>query len=188
MALVDFRVDGEQELREGLRQAARLLSAKGRRRLLEGFGDILERGIGEAFESERAPQNVAPVGRAASAAGRGWDKLAALTLLNRRKAGGGAKILQDTGTGRHVSRNVTSNHVEVGTPLQYMLYQHGGTNPYTIVPRNAKFLRFMGPGGPIFTKRVDHPGLPPRPFIGYGPREVKSMLRWVSAQLRRAMG
>lgn len=183
----EFRVEGERELREGLRAAAQVLSGSGRKRLLEGFGDILERGIGEAFESEQAPQYVAPVGRATGAAGSKWAKLAAMTLLNRRGGGGGAKILQDTGTGRHVSRNVTINHVEVGTPFDYMLYQHGGTKPYTIVPRNAKFLRFMGPQGPIFTKRVDHPGLPARPFIGYGSREVKSMLNWVVLQLRRAM-
>lgn len=42
-----------------------------------------------------------------------------------------------------------------------------GTRPHQILPRNAKSLRWLGPGGlggARFAKRVNHPGTKPNPF------------------------
>lgn len=42
-----------------------------------------------------------------------------------------------------------------------------GTRPHQIVPRNAKALRWLGPGGlggARFARRVNHPGTKPNPF------------------------
>lgn len=52
---------------------------------------------------------------------------------------------------------------EVGTPILYGLYQEEGTRSYTIVPKTARFLSWIGGDGVrIFAKQVTHPGLPAR--------------------------
>jgi len=42
-------------------------------------------------------------------------------------------------------------------------WHHGGTDPYTIVPKEKKALSFAG----IVRKRVNHPGLPKRELVGF---------------------
>jgi hypothetical protein len=48
--------------------------------------------------------------------------------------------------------------VRIGTDLGYALWEHEGTRPHVIAPRNKKVLRFPSGGGVVFAKRVSHPG------------------------------
>jgi hypothetical protein len=40
-----------------------------------------------------------------------------------------------------------------------------GTRPHTIRPKRAKALRWVGPSGPIFAKKVEHPGTRAQPWL-----------------------
>lgn len=52
---------------------------------------------------------------------------------------------------------------EVGTPILYGLFQEEGTRSYTIVPKSARVLSWVGGDGVRrFSKKVQHPGLPAR--------------------------
>jgi len=42
----------------------------------------------------------------------------------------------------------------------HLLYWEYGTRPHAITPVNAKALRFTAQGGPVFARRVNHPGTP----------------------------
>ncbi|WP_445368857.1 phage virion morphogenesis protein [Methylomonas sp. BW4-1] len=55
-------------------------------------------------------------------------------------------------------------------------WHHGGTDPYTILPKDKKALSFAG----IITKRVNHPGLPKRELVGF-PDSDKNLVENVTA-------
>ena len=129
-----------------------------------------------------------------------WAPLAASTVFGRRQGGGGAKILQNIGTLRasHTYRP-SANNVVVGFPEGSIAeYQHFGTAPYTIRPKNPDgVLAFPFPpglgaktsivqrrkGAPkvgttnksgnrqsfLFVKEVHHPGLKARPLLPLVP-------------------
>ena len=67
--------------------------------------------------------------------------------------------------------NGTKLEVDVSVP--YGTYQEFGTGtrgeypgrPYIITPKQAKVLRFTAGGQTIYTKRVNHPGIPARPYL-----------------------
>lgn len=54
-------------------------------------------------------------------------------------------------------------------------WHHGGTDPYTIDPKEKKALSFAG----IVRRRVNHPGLPARPLVGF-PDSDKSLVENVT--------
>jgi phage gpG-like protein len=57
------------------------------------------------------------------------------------------------------------NSVLIGTPMAYgFVHQFGGEKTYTILPRNKQALAWPGGGHPV--KKVVHPPLPARPFLG----------------------
>lgn len=49
-----------------------------------------------------------------------------------------------------------------------------GAKPHIIVPKHAKNLVFEGRNGLVVTKRVNHPGSPPHPFIEESVTELIS--------------
>lgn len=68
--------------------------------------------------------------------------------------------------------------------LGYLL--ENGTDPHTIVPKNAKALMFQVNGETVFTKKVNHPGTKPQPHfipalqknkLKYKKEIIKSILR-----------
>jgi len=175
MAELHVEVEGLDEVEEGLGALRGALQPGGLRRVLGECGLIVERRIKSSFAQERAPRYVADVGKAGQAAGSPWKPLAPSTIAARR--GGGAKILRDTGAlSASIETHVGADYVEVGTGSEIGLYQHGGTDPYTIVPREKSVLRFIGAGGVIvFAKKVRHPGLAPRPFVGIDDSDSEEM-------------
>jgi phage gpG-like protein len=62
---------------------------------------------------------------------------------------------------------LTNSQVTVGTDRPYAPYHQFGTKPYTIRPKSKKALAWPGGAHPV--KRVDHPGLPARPFFPFSP-------------------
>jgi len=108
-----------------------------------------------------------------------WKPLSPNTIAARRQGGGSgsAQTLRDKG---ELSQSFTIGHpknifvldvntIRVGTQVSYASYQHFGTGPYIIRPRNKKFLMFKTAQGVRFAREVHHPGLPQRRLL---PSEV----------------
>lgn len=58
-----------------------------------------------------------------------------------------------------------SNAVLIGTPMEYgFVHQFGGKKTYTILPKHKQALAWPGGAHPV--KKVVHPPLPARPFLG----------------------
>jgi len=96
--------------------------------------------------------------------GTRWKELSPLTLKEKRKG----DILTKTG------EMLQSFHYQVNDDTlrlgfdgarnnQLATWHHDGTKPYLIAPLNKKALHFGG----IFAKKVNHPGLPSRPLVGF---------------------
>lgn len=96
-----------------------------------------------------------------------WKPLAASTIAGRRGGGGGAQILRDTGElmQSFSVKKLTRKFIVVGSNLPRAGWHQDGTRPYTILPKSGKVLRWIGPDGPVFAKKVNHPGLPARPML-----------------------
>lgn len=58
---------------------------------------------------------------------------------------------------------VIGDTLHLGFDIDRAIWHHQGTKPYTISPVKAKALAFNG----IAVRRVNHPGLPARPLIGF---------------------
>ena len=56
----------------------------------------------------------------------------------------------------------SEGHLEA--TAQQASWMKDGTRPHPIMPKRKKFLRFQGPGGVVFAKRVNHPGTKPHDF------------------------
>lgn len=107
--------------------------------VMRNIGEIIIRSVEKNFASEGRP--------------RTWDK---------SKRGG--QTLSDTGRLRHsFTVKAYSDHAEVGTNVTYAAFHQFGTRPYVIVPKGKKALFWKGAKHPV--KKVNHPGLPPRPFL-----------------------
>ena len=181
-------VIGEREVRQGLGRAAAVFTEAGLRRILDDLGLVIQGSIHQHFERQTAPERVADVGKAREAAGTAWNALSENTLAARRKKGAGAQILRDTGKLKQsIDQIVNRNEVRVGTTLEYGLYQHGGTDPYIIVPKEGRILVFETAGGTVRVPKVHHPGLPPRPFVGYDASDVRHMLQVIAKYLKEAL-
>lgn len=59
-------------------------------------------------------------------------------------------------------------------------FHHSGTKPYVITPKKAKALAFGG----VVVKRVNHPGLPARPLVGFPDSDRRLALSAVDDYLR----
>lgn len=65
-------------------------------------------------------------------------------------------------------------------------YSGAGTDPYVILPREGKALAlaFAGPGGErIARSKANHPGLPPRPFLGLSDQDRTDISQIAAAHL-----
>lgn len=97
--------------------------------------------------------------------GTPWKPLAASTLQEKRKGG----ILRKTGEmldsfNYQVSGDTLTLGFDGARNAQLAIWHHDGTDPYVIKPKNKRALKF---GNSIIRKRVNHPGLPARPLVGF---------------------
>lgn len=66
-------------------------------------------------------------------------------------------------------------------------FHQGGTGPYTITPKKAKFLRFKTASGVVYTKKVNHPGLPKREWFGISKTVEQRVLKMVGDRIEREL-
>jgi phage gpG-like protein len=96
-----------------------------------------------------------------------WAPLRPSTIAGRRGQGVGARALQDTGRLKQsfAMELPADDKVVVGTSVEYAKWHHEGTRAYKIIPKRARVLKFNAVGGTIYSKKVNHPGLPSRKLI-----------------------
>ena len=99
---------------------------------------------------------------------------------------GGKAPLYDTGALKHSIRVISSDNtsVTVGSDRPYAAAHQLGTKPYVITPKTAKAL--FWPGGKHPVKKVNHPGLPARPFFPFtsGGRATAEASRRIASTIR----
>ena len=124
---------------------------------------------------------------------------------NTISAKGNNKILVDTGQMRNlvIDKASKTNQAVVIHPGEKRQYKgtsvtmsdvggfhQKGTSPYTITPKKARILAFQGSDGMVFTKKVNHPGLPKREWFGISndanQRSERLMEERIEQELRRA--
>lgn len=71
----------------------------------------------------------------------------------------------DTGNLRNSIRHEVRNGEVVILMSIHGLYVEYGTRPHVILPKNAKALSFKINGETVVTKKVNHPGTDPSPFV-----------------------
>ncbi len=112
------------------------------------------------------------------------------------KDGSGRTPLLDTGTLRdQIFPGHGPDYAEVVASAKQARWHQLGTDPYVILPKNAKALAFGGAvsivAGPrtgqagrgTVVKKVNHPGLPPRPFMGISEQDRRDILALAQAYL-----
>lgn len=95
------------------------------------------------------------------------------------KDGSGRRPLVKSGTMRdQIFPSHGKNYAEINATAMQALWHQEGTDPYVILPKKGKALSFGAPmsvfSGPskgkvvgsTTVRKVNHPGLPARPFIG----------------------
>ena len=118
--------------------------------------------------------------------GTPWAPLKPSTLMQRGPAGG---ILVHTGNLSRdgISHSWGSDYAEVAATPPYARWQQEGTDPYVILPKDKKALGFVTAGGvKIARKKVNHPGLPARPFIGVSTDDAQMIQDKAAKALERA--
>jgi phage gpG-like protein len=114
--------------------------------LTEDIGELLLESTRKRFETGTAPD------------GTPWLPLA---------DGSGRTPLTLTGTmSDQIFPSSGPDFVEIAATAKQARWHQEGTEPYVIEPREGVALKFAGPNGPVFAKRVNHPGLAARPFMG----------------------
>ena len=89
-------------------------------------------------------------------------------------------------TKRDVFIRVGGALIRVKATADHAIFLEKGTRPHTIAAKNKKYLRFVpaGASGPVFRKRVAHPGTKPTRFLS---RARDNAYEWAGEALRRDM-
>lgn len=127
--------------------------------------------------------------------GTPWAELRPSTKRMKRGPG----ILRETGQlAGTLSHSWGDEFAELVASAYYAKWHQTGTNPYVIRPTKGKALAIPGiaegpatqeGAGPTLLRRsVQHPGLPPRPFMGVARDDVQMIQDAVEEAFRRALG
>ena len=68
-------------------------------------------------------------------------------------------------TEKSIEAHIDGNNATVYLASDVAVYQHEGTPPHIIEPRNKLALRWVSNGDFVFSKRVKHPGIAPDPYL-----------------------
>lgn len=141
------------------------------RQIIDQPQPILE-SIGETLlnrNRDRHKKQVAPDGIP-------WHPLSAMILANKK----GSRILYDHGDMLNsLHYKATGNVLTLAFENEKAKWHHGGTKPYTIKPKKGKALKFVG----LYRKKVNHPGLPKRPLLGFPDDDLTAVTRLVQDHL-----
>lgn len=97
----------------------------------------------------------------------------------------GGRILWQTGRlMRSVYADVDGSAAVIGTGDVRAPWHQFGTKPYTIAPKTKRALSW--PGAPHPVSRVNHPGLPARPFLGISTEDRKTIIDIAADAIDRA--
>ena len=107
--------------------------------------------------------------------------------------GSGDTPLHDSGRMRNTMFPSSGpDWVSINASARQARWHQEGTKPYEIRAKNGKALFWPGMGTrskadgsetPAFVSKVNHPGLPARPFIGFGPEDEAATESLVAAWL-----
>lgn len=108
------------------------------------------------------------------------SKSMSIKTANKVRASRGG-VLKDTGAmlqafHYQVAQNTLTLGFDGAFEAKKAIWHHFGTDPYTIQPKHKAVLAFAG----IVAKRVDHPGLPARPLVGF-PASDQTLVANVTA-------
>ena len=133
------------------------------------------RDIGEYLmiaHDERFAQQVAPDGTP-------WKALS--PSYQRTKTKNANRLLVLNGyLSKSFRYQVGNQELTFGTDVPYAAHHQFGTRPYTITPKSKKALAF---GGAV-VKKVNHPGLPARPFLGISDADSREILDILDSHLQ----
>lgn len=103
---------------------------------------------------------------------------------SRRVEREGGQTLSDKGRLRNsFTYDASADKVIIGTNVEYAPHLQFGTRPRIIRPNKAKALNIPGIG---FRKKVNHPGMPARPFLMIQDTDVKKIIRVIEEHLTGA--
>ena len=137
--------------------------------------------IGESLlrvNNERHEKGLAPDGTP-------WKPLAKSTLAQGKRRGGPLNKTGDLLRSFHyqVSQDILVLGFDGAFEAKKAIWHHFGTTPYRILPKNKKALAFAG----IVTKRVNHPGLPARPLVGFPDSDKQLLVDVTADHLKRSL-
>ena len=142
------------------------------RPMLASIGEGLLASTEDRFRDERAPD------------GTPWAPLSPSYRRVKRKNAN--RILWLEGRlGGFLRYQLESAAVLVGSDQATAVWHQFGTRPYTITPKSGKALSC--PGGPGPRKKVSHPGLPARPFLGVSSDDEEMIVEEAMETLRQAL-
>lgn len=116
------------------------------------------------------------------------------------RAKGNDKILVDSGKMRNlvIDKATRTNQTVMVHPGKKQRYKgtgvtmydvggfhQGGTSSYTITPKGAGTLAFMGSDGMVFTKKVNHPGLAKREWFGISKKAEADAIKMIELKIER---
>lgn len=133
---------------------------------LEDIGEHLMNSHQQRFKDQVAPD------------GTPWAPLS--PSYQRTKARNKNRILfLDGKLAQNFRYQISNNELNFGTNVPYAAHHHFGTKPYTIKPKSKKALAFGG----VVVKKVNHPGLPARPFFGVNEADNEEILKLLAEHL-----
>lgn len=162
------------------------------RALRRSLGELLVDSTRARFVASRGPDGaawepLAPSTVAAWIEGFGKslrNRRGELNAAGRRKLGARKPLV---GASRRLATEIVyrldGESLLVGSALAYAPFHQFGTDPYTIRPRNAKMLFWPGARHPA--RKVNHPGVPARPFVGLSERDARDMVVTTAEHLLR---
>jgi phage virion morphogenesis protein len=126
---------------------------------LKIIGERMLRHTEDRFDAQKDPE------------GRAWAPLRQSTREQKKNP----KILTERGHLRGSIRDqVQGNTLRVGTNRIYGAVHQLGGKAHEIKPKNKKALAWPGARHPV--RKVMHPGVPARPFLGIGLEDKKDIL------------
>lgn len=120
------------------------------------------------------------------AGGKNLDKRGRLNARGTAAISGRKPLIGETGAlSTTISYQLQGrDSVLIGTPMAYgFVHQFGGQRTYTIVPRGKRALAWPGGGHPV--KKVVHPPLPARPFLGVSREDRDTIAAIVREMIER---